>query len=148
MPAKQLSEEQLADAARLKAAFKTWQRDRKAKGLTWAQDDVAEEFFGFGQSALAQYLNGTIPLNPPALKKFSVALGIPPADISPGLVAQMRALAQDWINVEPPKEDDGDAFAPGSVRVPPKEPPRGGPGIRLNAAQKRRTSATKTKGRK
>lgn len=90
MPAKDLSPEQLKDAERLKAAFKLWQAARRSRGEPSTQDEVAETLFGFGQSALSQYLNGTIPLNFVALTKFSKTLGVPAATLSPTLVAEAR----------------------------------------------------------
>lgn len=133
MPAKDLSKEQLEDASRLKAAFKKWQAVRRDRGEPWAQDAIAEELLGFGQSALAQYLNGTIPLNPVALKKFCTVLQLPPAAISPSITEREIARAFDWISVEPPEV------------AGPKEIPVGGPGIRLTPEQKRRHSGKTTR---
>ncbi len=133
MPAKDLSPEQLADAVRLKAAFKAWQAERKAHALPWAQDEVAEALFGFGQSALSQYLNGTIPLNAAALQKFCRALGLTPTQISPGIVEQERARAA-WL-IEPP--------APARPTPPPRPPHR--PGIRKTADQKQRAAKKRKK---
>lgn len=93
MPAKELSPEQLAEAAHLKTLFREWQAVRRENGDAYTQDDVAETLFGFGQSALSQYLNGTIPLNPPAVAKFAEVLGKPPSEISPLMVQQMRKQA-------------------------------------------------------
>jgi transcriptional regulator with XRE-family HTH domain len=96
MPAKELSPEQKADAARLKAEFRAWQEDRKELGLPYVQDEIAEELFGFGQSALSQYLNGIIPLNAIALVKFCKALRVSPDSISPSIAENARAAARDW----------------------------------------------------
>jgi transcriptional regulator with XRE-family HTH domain len=101
MPAKELSPEQKADAARLKMAFKSWQTARKTLGLPFAQDEIAEEMFGFGQSALSQYLNGLIPLNATALLKFCKALRVSPDLISPSIAENARAAAREWT--PPPK---------------------------------------------
>ena len=99
MPAKSLSPDQLQDAARLKIAFKQWQAARKAVGLVASQDAVAGELFGFGQSALSQYLNGTIPLNADALAKFASVLNILPGAISPSIDREQREQAARWLGV-------------------------------------------------
>lgn len=106
MPAKELSEEQLADAARLKAAFRRWQADRRARGEPSTQDEVAEHLFGFGQSALSQYLNGTIPLNAAALLKFARVLGENAETISPTIVKDARDQAAQLLDLgaEPPPD--------------------------------------------
>jgi transcriptional regulator with XRE-family HTH domain len=87
MAAKELSPEQKAEADRLKARFKAWQRQLKADGESASQLDLAEQF-GFGQSALSQYLNGTIPLNLRAVLKFAEKLGCAPEEISPIVVEE------------------------------------------------------------
>jgi len=91
----------MADAARLKAEFKAWQATRKAEGLPWAQDAIAEELFGFGQSAMSQYLNGIIPLNAGALKKFCMVLKRPPAAISPSITEREIARAFEGAGCGP-----------------------------------------------
>ena len=58
--------------------------------------------FGFGQSALSQYLNGTIPLNAAVVKKFSVVLGCAPATISPSIANQEREWAIAWLEADRP----------------------------------------------
>ena len=96
MPAKELNEEQLRDAARLKAAFDAWQKRRRDAGEDWSQE-AAAELLGFGQSALAQYLNGKIPLNGDALRKFCALLGSAPREISPSLTAAEIERAAYWV---------------------------------------------------
>jgi len=100
MPAKELDAEQRADAARLKAIFKAWQAQERGAGRPAAQDAVAEKL-GFGQSALSQYLNGLIPLNPPALRKFCTLLGVKGSQISPRIAADAREEAKAWLAIEP-----------------------------------------------
>lgn len=139
MAAKPLNPAQRADAVRLKAAFKAWQANRKAKGEPHSQDEIAEPLLGFGQSALSQYLNGKIPLNGEVVQKFSHLLGIPPADISQEVVDQELSRAQTWIQIAP---------AVASVRglPPPKE---SSSGLRKTREQKARTVvATKQRGKK
>lgn len=93
MPAKKLSEEQRLEAANLKALFRAWQAQRKEAGKPWTQDDVSDEF-GFGQSALSQYLGGLIPLNPAAVAKFAEVLGVTPMEISPTVVKQVQEVQE------------------------------------------------------
>jgi phage repressor protein C with HTH and peptisase S24 domain len=92
MPALPLNQEQKADAERLKVLFKRWQQLRKDAGQPASQDAVAP-LFGFGQSALSQYLNGAIPLNVDALTKFAELLGCAPEDISPELAKTIGRYA-------------------------------------------------------
>lgn len=89
MPAKPLNETQLAEAARLKAIFIAWQKMRKDAGEKADQLKVSE-LFGFGQSALSQYINGGIPLNIEASVKFSRVLGVGIAEFSPTIVARIK----------------------------------------------------------
>ena len=84
MPAKDLTLDQLADAARLRTLFSSWQQQRKLQKEASSQE-AAAALLGFGQSALNQYLNGKIPLNATALGKFSELLKCEPAEISPAL---------------------------------------------------------------
>lgn len=91
MPAKPLTDEQKADASRLKQLFSDWQKQRKKAGEASSQE-AAAELLGFGQSALSQYLMGKIPLNPEVLSKLAKLLGRDMADISPGLASKMLAM--------------------------------------------------------
>lgn len=93
MPAKPLTPDQRADAARLKTLFEQWQRLRRAADQPHSQEDIAEQL-EFGQSALSQYLNGKIPLNAEALLKFSALLQVPSSTISPSIVEAERARAE------------------------------------------------------
>lgn len=95
MPAQPLTDEQLADAARLKAAFEAHQEKLRKVGLPATQDALAD-LLGFGQSALNQYLNGKIPLNPAALFKFCRMLVVEPVLISPSIVAAERSNVEKW----------------------------------------------------
>lgn len=94
MPAKILNPQQSSDAARLKAAFGEWQSKQRAAGKP-ASQEAAAALLGFNQSALNQYLNGKIPLNPHALGKLCALLGVEPIEISPALVdAEQERLKQ------------------------------------------------------
>lgn len=81
MPALPLTAEQKEDAARLKQLFLRWKEERKSCGEP-ATQDFFSDLVGFGQSAVSQYLNGKIPLNPHAAAKFSKALGCQISDFS------------------------------------------------------------------
>lgn len=93
MPAKPLTAEQLADAARLKHLFVEWQHRQKEKGAPSSQESVAERL-GFGQSALSQYLRGKIPLNPEAVAKFSDLLGVSQEAISPAMATKILSMVR------------------------------------------------------
>lgn len=81
MPALPLTPEQKDDAARLKKLFLTWKTERKARGEA-ASQDAFSDLVGITQSAISQYLNGAIPLNPAAAAKFSKVLGCQISDFS------------------------------------------------------------------
>lgn len=89
MPAKPLTEEQLADAARLRTAFKA----RQDVDPSLTQEGLAHICGWKTQGTVNQYLNGKIPLNMQALLKFSKALAVEPEDISPSISAQFRDAA-------------------------------------------------------
>ena len=136
MPAKELSPDQAADASRLKAAFKQWQADERNAGRQAAQDSTSDAL-GFGQSALSQYLNGNIPLNAVALRKFCALLRVSPATISPGIVQQERDRALAWLDADVP------APAPGTKTTAQ----RSGSGSQLHRTrdQKRSRAQKRTK---
>lgn len=91
MPAQPLSPEQLEDAQRLKQAFRVWQVQRRSSGLESSQDWAADQL-GFGQSALSQYLNGKIPLNPDAATKLAQLFGISVQDFSPSIANGIETI--------------------------------------------------------
>lgn len=96
MPAKPLTPAQKADSLRLKAFFKAWQADRKARGLPHAQGEIAHDLFGFNQSSLSQYLNGHIPMNATVVMKFATVLGVEPTAINPTIARQEQDRAKVW----------------------------------------------------
>ncbi|AMM23017.1 helix-turn-helix domain-containing protein [Variovorax sp. PAMC 28711] len=100
MPAKKLTAEQQADADRLKALFKAWQRQRADRGEAWSQDYAGDQLV-FGQSALNQYLNGKIPLNPEAAAKFAGLIGCHVADFSETIDEEIRGFAQQVDRLKP-----------------------------------------------
>ena len=93
MPALPLSGDQLAEAAQLKSLFQQWQQARRDARLPFSQE-AACEHLGFGQSALAQYLNGKIPLNVEAGIKLANLLGVSLGDFSPSLASQAARFAE------------------------------------------------------
>lgn len=99
MPALPLSNQQLAEAAQLKSLFQNWQRVQRDSGRPSSQEAAAEQL-GFGQSALAQYLNGRIPLNVESALKFAKLLNGHIADFSPSLAAQAGKLAEQLAKEE------------------------------------------------
>ena len=99
MPAKPLTPEQKADAARLKEAFQAWRDARRDRGEPISQE-AAAALLGFGQSALSQYLNGHIPLNEPVLWKFCELLGVAPEEISPDVAGQAVERSYKWAPSE------------------------------------------------
>ncbi|WP_019652238.1 LexA family transcriptional regulator [Variovorax atrisoli] len=76
----------------MKELFAQWQADRKQAKLPASQDWCAGEM-GFGQSAINQYLNGKIPLNPEAASKFAALLGVDVSVFSPSLADEIRKLS-------------------------------------------------------
>lgn len=113
MPAQPLSQEQLSEAANLKALFKAWQASRKESGLPSSQE-AAADMLGFGQSALAQYLNGKIPLNIDAGAKFAAMLGVSLSDFSPSLADQATRVAGSVAGLRVTDDDD---HAPPTVAI-------------------------------
>jgi phage repressor protein C with HTH and peptisase S24 domain len=93
MPAQPLSPTQLAEAAQLKLLFQKWQQSRKDAGEPSSQE-AAAALLGFGQSALAQYLNGKIPLNVDASLKFAHLLGVSFDAFSPSIANQATKVAE------------------------------------------------------
>lgn len=93
MPALPLTTEQKEDAARLKRLFLAWKESRKASGEP-ASQDFFSDLVGFGQSAVSQYLNGKIPLNPHAAAKFSKALGCQISDFSESVASLASEIGE------------------------------------------------------
>lgn len=136
MPAKELRPEQKADANRLKAAFASWQINMRAKNVPCTQE-VAADALGFGQSALNQYLGGKIPLNMPALRKFSSLLGVSPASISPALILEARSQVVGLMELTG-WNDEGRPD-----QVPHIGAEKDASSLRKNRSQKRRNGDTK-----
>ncbi|MBT0422969.1 LexA family protein [Morganella morganii] len=86
MKKKPLTDEQVADAMRLKAIF-----DAKKKELGLSQESLGEAI-GMGQSAVAQLLNGVNAINVENAAKLAVALGVSVDDFSPSLSKEIRTM--------------------------------------------------------
>jgi transcriptional regulator with XRE-family HTH domain len=99
MPAKPLTDEQKADAARLMTHFTAWQRRMKDSKQPISQLEAAARM-GFGQSALSQYLTGKIPLNYTVLAKICDLIGSTPELISPALVKAEAERFAAWSGFE------------------------------------------------
>lgn len=80
-----------SDAARrLKEQFRLAKEDAKARGEKLTQEIIAERCGWSGQSAVSQYMNGTIPLNLDAAAQLARALNVPLDRISPELAKKAR----------------------------------------------------------
>lgn len=99
MPALPLTPEQKEDAARLKNLFRAWQTQKRAQGESATQDSFGD-LVGFGQSAVNQYLNGKIPLNPHAAAKFSKALSCQISDFSLSIAAVASEIGSSAAPIE------------------------------------------------
>ncbi|MBW5406858.1 LexA family protein [Morganella morganii] len=86
MKKKLLSDEQIADAMRLKAIFDT---KRKEPGLS---RESPGEAIGMGQSVVSQLLNGVNAINAENGAKPAVALDVSVDDFSPSLSKETRAI--------------------------------------------------------
>jgi hypothetical protein len=80
-----LTEEEKADARRLKSAWEFFRADNKGCTQDWLGDVTG---LG-GQSVIGQYLNGVIQLNHKALLSMCSVIGADPASISPTLAAKI-----------------------------------------------------------
>lgn len=90
---REITDEQKADAARLKAVFQARQKEAKAQGKKLTQADLGEMCgWESGQSAASQYLNAYVPLNIEALLRLSKALEFDPSDVSPSLASAIKSV--------------------------------------------------------
>lgn len=107
MPAKPLNPEQKADADRLRTAWEAFRRSHPGATQEWLADQCGWKT----QAAVNQYLLGKIPLNLPALLKFTQALALSPEAISPSLAKQLGAA------VVPAPESAAVRPSPGVARL-------------------------------
>ncbi|MBU0789582.1 MAG: helix-turn-helix transcriptional regulator [Gammaproteobacteria bacterium] len=111
---KTFKEIQATEATKLKAIYEA----RKQADPKLTQDVLAEQAGWSGQSVVSQYLNGRIPLNLPALLKFSSILGFDPKDVSPRLMDAMNHVGtghgsnrpNDWNNLVTISAEDNRAL--------------------------------------
>jgi len=98
-----LSDQQLADAERLRAVYNLRVKESKARGdsPTLNQTEVGERCeWKSPQSTVSQYMNGKVALNLDALVKLSNALDFEPADVSPSLASGL-SRSVDSSSVSP-----------------------------------------------
>ncbi|WP_067754883.1 helix-turn-helix domain-containing protein [Orrella dioscoreae] len=88
MPAKPLTQEQLQDAARLKAIFNA----RKSE-LDLTQEKLAEDLGYANQSAVGNYFNGKAPMGVEVAIAFASRLGCRVSDFSEALQARIDNIA-------------------------------------------------------
>lgn len=86
MKKKPITEEQKADANRLKSIF-----EAKKKELGLSQEALGDAI-GMGQSAVAQLLNGINAINAENAAKLAVALEVSVDDFSPSLAKEIRSM--------------------------------------------------------
>ena len=107
-----LSEEQMADARRLKNLW-----DARFEGVI-SQEEAAHRCGWKTQGAFNQYLNGKIPIALAALLKIARALEVEPAEISPTLSAEITTTRKADFNLS------GQPYVPGAdnptAGVPPE----------------------------
>ncbi|RMS54027.1 CI repressor protein [Pseudomonas amygdali pv. photiniae] len=105
-----LSAEQLADAARLKGAYRRAVAKSKAEGRRppLNQAEVGALCgWNSGQSAVSQYLGGKLALNLEALIKLSEVLDFEPEDVSPTLG---RGITRKTNSTAPGKTESRESF--------------------------------------
>ena len=90
---KRLTEEQLSDAARLKALYES-----KKKSLGITQQDIADGL-DITQSAVGHYLNGRNALNVSSALMFAKFLEVQVGDFSPHLAKELEAMHAAAQNV-------------------------------------------------
>lgn len=105
---KPLTDEQKADAQRLKAIYEERKAQAKDRGIRLTQADVGEMCgWESGQSAVSQYINGNVALNLEALLKLSEALDFNPSEVSPTLAGALHSISRnDDLAVRTPSEND------------------------------------------
>lgn len=91
---------QKAEAAALKAIMKA----RKQVDATLTQDRIADLCGWSGQSVVSQYATGKIPLNIPALLKFTQVLKCKPEEISPRLAKLIEIPKLNTYKLTPPAQ--------------------------------------------
>ncbi len=117
-----LTAEEKAECARLKAVYELRKTESKADGRKLSQADVGHECgWQSGQSAVNQYLNGKVALNVDALLKLAAVLRFEPEDVSPRLASEIRqiSLAAEKVRRVKDEEDEEDFVLDGQGRYTP-----------------------------
>lgn len=109
------TDEELKEAAQLKAAWNHFRTVEKVKGRSVTQDAIGDEL-GWSQGNLSHYLNGRMALNIKALLAICARIGAEPAKISPRLTGaypadQIRNLTRSDTNRVGPKGHQRDVSA-------------------------------------
>lgn len=94
MKKKSLTDEQVADAGRLKALYNS-----KKKELNLSQQSLAETL-GISQSAVAMLLNGVNALNHTNAATLAKMFGVPVEDISPKIADEIAEMASSLGNLD------------------------------------------------
>lgn len=121
IPKKPLTEEQLADAARLMGLWHAWQdrcRDEGRKPLT--QGEMGYRYDLGSQGMVWQYLNGRAPLNLKAAMAFAVAMDCSVEDISPSLSVTAQRAAGAVTRKSAPLDDDLSALRTVYLAIAPE----------------------------
>lgn len=93
----------IEEARKLKEIYKA----RKRENPSLTQEHIADVCEWSGQSVVSQYLNGRIPLNLPALLKFSNVLKFDMNEVSPRIAGQ---LIPPWLPGHVPLDGASEAF--------------------------------------
>lgn len=93
MPAKPLTPEQKADAARLMGLFENQKAIENKQGKRLTQAILADDLGYATQSAVSQYLKGKVPLNVEASVKFAARFGCRVSAFSPSIQEEIDRIA-------------------------------------------------------
>ena len=95
-----LTDEEKAEAGRLKAIYERRKSEARSRGESLTQEAVGSKCgWESPQSAVNQYLNGRVPLNLEALLRFSEALQFRPNEVSPRLVSGFESLSNEPVGM-------------------------------------------------
>lgn len=93
MPAKPLTPEQKADAARLMGLFENQKAHESKQGKRLTQASLADDLGYATQSAVSQYLKGKVPLNVEAAMKFAARFECRVSEFSPSIQEEIDRIA-------------------------------------------------------
>ena len=103
-----LTDEEKADAVRLKAAWKDFQLENTGATQEWLANVTG---LG-GQSVIGQYLNGSIQINLKALLSICQVIGSDPKKISPSLASTYTSTGTLQTNQDRPAYKVSESQAP------------------------------------